>query len=153
MAAITLPNYPRQLTGLKIPMVLEGTLLAFGSDGGANYSLMGLGTASNQAAPCTDVLATSAFIPPIGFIQVDSATLAVATDQVTVYGAGNIVYAVTGAAVTKGLMVMSEAATQTGRVVTVTDGNFAIGVAMVASTAEDDVIPVLVTGATCIETT
>jgi len=116
-------------------------------------SLMKLGTASNQVAPCTGVHATSAFIPPIGFIQIDSATLAAAGDQVTVWGPGSIVYAVAGAAITKGLMVMSEAATQTGRVVTVTDGNFGIGIALVASTAEDDVIPVLVCGPTCIETT
>jgi len=122
--------------------ILEGTLLAIGSDGGGNYSLVEVGTADNQIKPCTDVLVETG-PAPIGFIQEYSDTLAVATDQVTVFTAG-VCWAVSGAAVTKGRPVMSEGATQTGRVVVATTGHWAIGFALAASGAEDDMIPILI---------
>jgi ethanolamine utilization microcompartment shell protein EutS len=141
MTAITMPHKIIQ-PGRGIPMILEGTLVAVGSDGGANYSLMKCGTANNQAAPCTDVMAYTG-AAPIGFINEHSGTLVAAGEQVTVFVSG-VVWAVAGAAITKGKAVMSEAATQTGRVVTVTDGNWAVGIALDAAGAEDDMIPVLI---------
>ena len=141
MAAIATAEHPVLPRG-PMSYILEGTLLALGSDGGGNYSLMEVGTLDNQIKPCTDVLVLTG-VAPIGFIQEHSDTLAVATDQVTVFTAG-VVWAVSGAAVTKGMPVMSEGATQTGRVITATSGNWAIGIALAASGAEDDMIPVLI---------
>ena len=144
MAAIVFPSIPIQLTGLKIPMELEGTLLAVGSDGGGNYSLMQCGTAPYQIKPCTDVMTVAGLVAPIGFIQIESDTLGVATDKCTLYGPGNVVWAMAGAAIAVGQPVMSEAATQTGRVVVLTDTHFWAGIALTAAAAEDDMIAVLV---------
>ena len=140
-AAIAFPEYPLQPKH-GVPMVLEGTLLALGADGGGNWSLMQHGTADNQAKPCTGVLVYTG-VAPIGFIQESSDTLAVAGEQVTVYVSG-IVWAIAGAAITKGMPVMSETAVQTGRVIAVTDGHWAIGIAWADAAAEDDAIPVLI---------
>ncbi len=123
-------------------MILEGTMLAIGADGGGNWSLVEGGTADNQALICDGVLVYTG-PAPIGFIQEHSDTVAVAGEQVTVFTAG-IVWAIAGAAITKGVSVMSEAAAQSGRVVTTTDGHWGIGIAMAASGAEDDAIPVLI---------
>lgn len=139
MAAIATPEYvinPQH----GIPMLLEGTLLALGSDGGGNWSLVKPGTADNQAAVATGVLVYTG-PAPIGFINEHSDTLAVAGDQVTVFQ-GGVVWAIAGAAITKGRSVMSETAVQSGRVITTTDGHWGIGIAMAAAAAEDDAIPV-----------
>ncbi len=142
MAAIATAQFPiNRIHGW--PYILEGTLLALGSDGGGNYSCMELGTLDNQIMPADSVLVETG-PAPVGFIQEDSATLAVAGDEVTVYGPGAIVWAVAGAGITKGRPVMSEAAAQTGRVVTATDGHWAIGIAMATAGAEDAYLPVLV---------
>jgi hypothetical protein len=139
LAAIATPEYvlnPKD----GIPMILEGTLLALGADGGGNWSLVQPGTADNQAAVCTGVLVYTG-PAPIGFINEHSDTLAVAGEQVTVF-MGGVVWAIAGAAITKGRPVMSQAAVQSGRVVTCTDGNWGIGIAMAAAAAEDDAIPI-----------
>ena len=141
MAAIATAEHPILPLG-PVSQILEGTLLALGSDGGGNYSLMEVGTLDNQIKPCTDVLVYTG-VAPIGFIQEHSDTLAVAGDQVTVFTAG-LVWAVAGAAITKGMPVMSEGATQTGRVIAVTDGHWSIGIAWAAAAAEDDMFPVLI---------